>query len=159
MRRVTPLALLTLTLSACASLEGPPADLHQLATPDPQLPAVRTVVQPAPGPTPGVGRWRAWLPTQRTPTGDVVEGHWLELSTEPPVVVETLEPVKPLPRAPKVAFGKAQPPPSSHPPVAPSLAVAPPPPVVSPQPVLPEGLGSVPRGVRSLSPRTPLGGP
>ncbi len=147
----TPLALVTLTLSACASLEGPPADLHRLATPDPTPPAVRTVVQPTPGPTPGTGRWRAWLPPQRTPTGEVVEGHWLELSTDPPVL-ETLELVKPIPRAPTVTFGKAQPPlQPPPPPVAPAI-------VVPPQPVLPDGLSGVHRGVRTPGTRPPLGG-
>lgn len=154
MRRVTPLALVTLTLTACASLEGPPADLHRLATPDPTPPAVRTIVQPMPGPTPGAGRWRAWLPPQHAPNGDVVEGHWLELSAEPPAVVEVLAPVQPIPRAPKVAFGKAHVPlqPPQSPPGAPPVRV-------TPQPVLPEGLGEGSRGVRAPGPRPPLGGP
>ena len=74
------LLLATLPLTACtAALTGPEADLHAIATPDPVPHAVRPAPHPAPGPTPGTGRWRAWVPRQVQPTGDVTEGHWLEL--------------------------------------------------------------------------------
>lgn len=153
MRRLLPLALVATTLSACAPLQGPLADLHQVATPDPPPPAARPVLTTVP--PLGPGRWRTWIPPQTAPNGDVTEGHWLELSSAPPVV-EVLEPVKPLPRAPKVTFGKAQvSPAAATQPPAPSSPPAP----VSPQPVLPEGLGQVSRGLRTPAPRPLLGGP
>ena len=155
MRCLVSLVLVATTLSACAPLQGPSADLHQLATPDPRPPATRPVLTSLP--PLGPGRWRAWILPQTAPNGDVVEGHWLELSTAPPVV-EVLEPVKPLPRAPKVTFGKA---PSvsaasasSQPPVTPSPSAP-----VSPQAVVPDGLGTVSRGGRTPAPRVILGGP
>jgi hypothetical protein len=134
-RPLLPLLLATLLLTACtAALTGPDADLHALATPDSTPPVVRVVPQPAPGPTPGTGRWRAWVPRQVQPNGDVTEGHWLDLSLDPPAL-EVMEPVTPMPRAPKTPVGakrpSAPPPPSSQTPAPAALL---------PTPVLPSGL-------------------
>jgi hypothetical protein len=157
-RPLLPLLLATLLLTACtAALTGPDADLHALATPDSTPPVVRVVPQPAPGPTPGTGRWRAWVPRQVQPHGDVTEGHWLDLSLEAPVV-DVLEPVTPMPRAPKTPVG-AKRPASPPPPVQTSV-----PAVLTPTPILPSGLvlpeeQLTPRLGRVPFPRPPLGGP
>ena len=152
------LLLATLSLTACtAALTGPEADLHAVATPDPTLPVVRAVPQPAPGPTPGTGRWRAWVPRQVQPTGDVTDGHWLDLSLEAPVM-EGWEPVTPMPRAPKTHVGTKRP-------ASPQTPVpTPAPPALIPTPVLPSGLvptegQAPPRAGRMPFPPTPLGGP
>ena len=152
------LLLATLLLTACtAALTGPEADLHALATPDPVPTAVRPVPQPAPGPTPGAGRWRAWVPRLVQPNGDVTEGHWLDLSLDPPAV-DVLEPVTPIPRAPKTHVG------AKRPAAPPTPVQTPAPPALTPTPVLPSGLGLA-RGPGPTSrwrvpfPRLPLGGP
>jgi hypothetical protein len=86
-----------LVLTACQPLQGPPVDLATIATPDPLPEPVRPAyVTPASTP----GTFRAWIPRQVTPEGDVTEGHWLALTLAPPVL-EGLEPEKPMPRAPK----------------------------------------------------------
>jgi hypothetical protein len=108
MRRVS-LSRLTLLaaclLPACASqrLEGPPHDLHALATPEPM-----PVMRPAPAPSLAPGRWRAWVPPQTTSNGDRSEGHWLDLPLAPPQV-EVLAPTAPMPRAPKTPNAAAKP--------------------------------------------------
>jgi hypothetical protein len=152
------LLLATLPLTACtAALTGPEADLHAIATPDPTPPLLRPVSPPAPDPTPGTGRWRAWIPRHVQPTGDVTEGHWLDFSLVPPAV-DVLGPVTPMPRAPKTPVGAKRP-------AAPQTPVpTPAPPALLPTPVLPSGLVSPegqapPRVGRVPFPPTPLGGP
>jgi hypothetical protein len=156
---MTPRLLLTILLLSCTActppLQGPEADLHAIATPDPVPQAVCTVPppapQPAPGPTPGVGRWRAWVPRQVQPNGDVTEGHWLDLGLDPPIV-EVLEPVTPMPRAPKTHLG-------AKPTAAPSTASAPGAHASTPTPVLPSGL-TPPEAQRMLRvPHVPLAVP
>src|SRR5256886_4826713 len=72
------LLLAGVSLTACtAPLQGPEADLHAIATPDPVPQVVRPVPQPAPGPPPAQGHFRAWVPRQVQPNGDTVEGHWI----------------------------------------------------------------------------------
>ena len=157
-RPLLTLLLATLPLTACtAALTGPEADLHAIATPDPTPPAVRAVPHPVPGLTPGTGRWRAWIPRHVQPTGDVTEGHWLELSLNPPAL-DVLEPVTPMPRAPKTHVG-AKRPASPQPPVQTPVL-----PALLPTPVLPSGLvppegQAPPRLGRVPVPRPPLGGP
>ena len=152
------LLLATLPLTACtAALTGPEADLHAIATPDPVPHAVRPAPHPAPGPTPGTGRWRAWVPRQVQPTGDVTDGHWLELRLDPPAV-DVLEPVTPMPRAPKTHVGGKRP---AAPPTPVQIPV---PSALTPTPVLPSGLvppdgQAPPRVGRVPFPPTPLGGP
>jgi len=103
-RRLLLLTVLTFPLAACAPLHGKDANLHTIATPDPPPAPVRAVPQPAPGPMPAHGQFRAWIPREVAPNGDVTDGHWLELSLEPPTVV--LEPVQPMPRVPKAHIGR-----------------------------------------------------
>jgi hypothetical protein len=104
-RHLALLALGALTLAACsAPLQGAEADLHAIATPDPVPQIVRAVPQPPPGPTPGQGQFRAWVPRDVAPSGDIIDGHWLTISATPPPV-EVLEPVTPMPRAPKPHLG------------------------------------------------------
>src|SRR5436853_5157133 len=87
-----------LSLAACtAPLQGPEADLHTIATPDLIPQVVRPVPQPAPGPTPEQGHFRAWVPREVAPNGDIIEGHWITVSTTPPAL-EVLEPATPMPR-------------------------------------------------------------
>jgi len=92
-------------LPACGSqrLEGPPHDLHAIATPEP-IPVVR----PAPGPSLAAGRWRAWVPPQTTSAGDRIEGHWLDLPLAPPPA-EVLAPTAPMPRTPHTPRAAAKP--------------------------------------------------
>jgi len=116
-------------------IEGPPVDLVAIAAPDP-LPSPPPAPKPAPGPQPSAGRWRAWIPRQVAPNGDVTEGTWLELSASPPTL-ESVEPSLPLPRAPKAPMVKKPVQPPSSPPVPP---LPPPPPML---PALP-GLGRPP---------------
>jgi hypothetical protein len=85
-----------------------------------------TVRPPAAAP----GQWRAWIPKEVRQNGDVVEGHWLTFSLTPPPA-ETLEPVKPMPRAPKPHLGAT--------PKKPEATQIPMVPAV-PTPVLPSGL-------------------
>jgi hypothetical protein len=126
------LVLLLAAFTACtAPLQGPEADLHAIATPDPVPQVVRPVPQPAPGPTPAQGHFRAWVPPQVQANGDTVEGHWIIVSTTPPAV-EVLEPAPPMPRAPHPHLGGKQPAPQ-----APQVPVSQ---VPLPTPVLPSGL-------------------
>jgi hypothetical protein len=91
-----------LLLSACAGpLQGPKADLAQIAAPDPVPVAVPAKASLAPA-LADPNRWRAWVPRQVQPNGDVVEGHWMTVSLTPPKE-EVLEPARPIPRAPKVS--------------------------------------------------------
>jgi hypothetical protein len=118
--RVALLAVVVLPACASQRLEGPPQDLHELATPEPP-PAVRPA--PVPGPNAAPGRWRAWVPPQTTSAGDIVEGHWLDLTLAPPRVdVET--PAARMPRAPKTSSSapKTPPPVGTPAPPAPLLA-------------------------------------
>jgi hypothetical protein len=154
-----PLVLALLPLTACtAAITGPDADLHALATPDPSPAAVRPSPHPVPGPIPGTGRWRAWVPRQVQPTGDVTEGHWLDLSLEAPTV-EVLEPATPMPRAPRTPVGAKRPAAPTPPP-----SQTPAPAALLPTPILPSGLvppdgQAAPRGGRMPVPRTLQGEP
>ncbi len=154
-RRLWILALLTLPLTACtAPLHGPEVDLHAIATPDPVPQAVRTVPQPPPGPLPGAGRWRAWVPPQVQPNGDTIEGHWMTVSDTPPPV-ETVEPAVPMPRAPKVHLGqKPQPKVDAAHQVVPSAIPTP----VLPSGLLPQETPGLARTPRLTLPRGLLGG-
>jgi hypothetical protein len=82
------------------------------------------------------------VPRQVQPNGDTVEGHWLTFSLTPPAE-EKLEPVKPMPRAPKAHFNAKPTVPAGPqvPNVTPQLgipqATAP---VLTPTPVLPSGM-------------------
>jgi hypothetical protein len=103
-------------------------------------------------PTLGPGQWRAWVPRQVQPNGDVTDGHWLEISlTAPPV--ETLEPVKPMPRAPKTHLGAKQP--ATPQPQTPHTATVTP---VLPSGLVPQDGQAALRLPRTPTPRTPLGG-
>ncbi len=148
MHHLLTLVLLTGALTACtAPLQGPEADLHAIATPDPVPQVVRTVPQPAPGPSPEQGHFRAWVPRQVQPNGDEVDGHWMTVSPTPPPT-ETLEPVKPMPRAPKTVVGaKPSAPPQPQGPAQPQMV-----PQATPTPVLPTGLlrGGQPSPLRSI---------
>jgi len=147
-RRLLRLVLLTLPLTACtAPLQGPTVDLATIATPDPVPQAVRVVPPPAPGPTVGAGRMRAWVPRQVQPNGDTTEGYWMDISLAPPPA-ETVEPVTPMPRAPKIHGGQ-KPAAQSQPQIPAQPTV---PPVATPTPVLPSGLlrGSQTSPLRSL---------
>jgi len=141
----------SLTLAACtAPLQGPAVDMAQVATPDP-VPVVERPVSP-PLPAVGPGRWRAWVPRQVQPNGDTTDGHWLEISLTPPPV-EMLEPVKPIPRAPKPHLGVKQP--TAPQPQTPHTATV--------TPVLPSGLlqqdgQAALRLQRTPTPRLPVGG-
>jgi len=105
-RRLSLLALGGLALAACsAPLQGSEADLHAIATPDPVPQVVRAAPQPPPGPTPVHGQFRAWVPRDVAPSGDIIEGHWLTISATPPPV-EVLEPAMPMPRAPRGILGQ-----------------------------------------------------
>ena len=145
------LALVPLTLAACtAPLQGPQVDMVQVATPDP-VPVIARSVSP-PLSTLGPGQWRAWVPRQVQPNGDTTDGHWLEISLTPPPV-ETLEPVKPMPRVPKTHLGAKNPAPQQ--PQAPHTATV--------TPVLPSGLlqqdgQAALRLQRTPTPRLPVGG-
>jgi hypothetical protein len=131
MTRRMLLTLSALALTACAGpLHGPEADLASFATPDAASPTVRAMPQLPPGPRPEHGQFRAWVPPATSANGDSASGYWLMISTTPPAM-ETLEPVKPMPRAPK-----------THAPAKPAVASPQPPApqVAQPQPVLPMGL-------------------
>ena len=142
--RLIMLVVLSLcSLTACsAPLQGPEADLHAIATPDPVSDVVRRVSPPAPpsvpGPTPAQGQFRAWVPREVAPNGDITEGHWVTVSATPPAV-EVVEPAQPMPRAPKTVFG-----------VKPTPLAPPQPPVLAPttvpqatsQPMLPSSFFS-----------------
>jgi hypothetical protein len=112
--RLTLLAAVVLPACASQRLEGPPQDLHQLATPAPP-PVVRPASVPAPTAAPG--RWRAWVPPQTTAAGDIMEGHWIDLTLAPPRV-DVGTPAAPMPRAPKTPSGA----PKTTPPAAPAPA-------------------------------------
>jgi len=104
-RRLLFLACGPFVLVACtAPLQGSEADLHAIATPDPVPQVVRPVPKPPPGPTPEQGQFRAWVPRQVSANGDIIDGHWVTVSTTPPPV-EVLEPATPMPRAPKPHLG------------------------------------------------------
>jgi hypothetical protein len=143
----------SLTLAACtAPLQGPPVDMVQVATPDP-VPVIERPVSPSLSAV-GPGRWRAWVPRQMQPNGDITEGHWLEISLTPPPV-ETLEPVKPMPRAPKTHLGAKSPAPTPPQPQTPHTATVTP---VLPSGLLPQDGSAALRLQRTPTPRLPLGG-
>jgi hypothetical protein len=148
------LLLFALALSTCTActrpLQGPAADLHAIATPDPVAQSSRALPQPLPGPTPEQGSFRAWVPPQTSANGDQVQGHWLVISNTPPAL-ETTEPAKPMPRAPKTHFGAKSP--AQAPPQMPAQPQPVPP--ATPTPVLPTGLL---RGSQAAPQRSILGG-
>ena len=125
--------LAAVLLPACASqrLEGPPRDLHQLATPDP-APVVHSA--PMPGPSVAPGRWRAWVPPQTTVAGDITAGHWIDLTLAPPRV-DVGTPTAPMPRAPKTPSGAPKPAPQTGTPAQPAT-----PSVSAPAPAQPIGV-------------------
>lgn len=86
-------------------LQGEPVDLAVVGTPDPVVTAKAPLVPPAPVLHQHPGRFRAWIPRVVSPNGDVVEGHYLEVSTTAPAQ-ETVEPSRPIPRPPKVPLPK-----------------------------------------------------
>lgn len=114
MKRPLLLALPFLMLS-CTPAPYRDADVNLKELTQPQ-----SVAQPLPVPPPtpppvvetmppGPEQWRAWVPRRVLPNGDVVDGHYINLSlTEPPL--EVLEPVKPMPRVPHGAPLKLKPP-------------------------------------------------
>jgi hypothetical protein len=110
--RMVTVVLLSSTLGACTPvIHGPPATLHTIAAPDPVTPEVQVTVVTLPtpaGPTPGQGQWRAWMPTQVQPNGDITEGHWMTLSLDAPTLT-VITPVHPMPRAPKPVLTPKQP--------------------------------------------------
>lgn len=119
----TALTLVGITALAggCAGrLEGPVADLPEIAAPipPPSLPKPQAWEPP-----PSKGGLRLWVPPHTTADGEVIEGHWVETSASPPKV-EVIEPALPIPRAPKPQFKPAkQVPPKS--PAPPSVGLAP----------------------------------
>jgi hypothetical protein len=129
--RVTLLAAVLLPACASQRLEGPPSDLHQLATPAP-APVVR--LAPVPGPSVAPGRWRAWVPPQTTAAGDITAGHWIDLTLAPPRV-DVVAPAAPMPRAPKTLSGSPKPAPQAGTPAQPA-----PSPVSTPAPAQPVGV-------------------
>jgi hypothetical protein len=142
------LTLLTVTLTGCQTpLQGPEADLHAIATPDPVRQDAHFLPKSPPGPTPDQGQFRAWVPRDVSPNGDISEGHWLIISTTPPAV-EMVEPARPMPRAPKLHIA-----PKPAAPSAPQVPVQPQAiPQVTPTPMLPTGAlrGSQTPPLRSL---------
>jgi hypothetical protein len=122
-------SLCALGYAACAPLQGSPVDLATIATPDPIAELVRPALPLTPASAPGT--FRAWIPRQVTPEGDITEGHWLGLTLAPPVL-EGLEPDKPMPRAPKgqplklPGAGKGQTPALAAPGLEPSPRAMPP---------------------------------
>jgi hypothetical protein len=76
--------VVSVTVNGCKPLHGPEADLATIVTPDPVPQAVRHVPQPPPGPVPGEGAFRAWVPRQVAANGDVIDGHWITVSLTPP---------------------------------------------------------------------------
>jgi len=135
--RLIALSLLSLFPLACTSvLQGEPVDLAVVATPTPPAPAVLPPPTLAPGPTPPAGSFRAWVPREVTANGDVIDGHYLLVSTAPPPA-ERLEPPVPMPRIPKPtrAKPKPQPKPTTQPP-SPTESM--------PGPVRPEGQPPLP---------------
>jgi hypothetical protein len=103
------LLLTCCTLTACTStVRGPDATLQTIATPDPVTPEVRVTTITIPGPTPGTGQWRAWMPAQTQLNGETTEGHWVTLSLEAPTIT-VVEPVTRIPRAPKPVMTPKQP--------------------------------------------------
>src|SRR5262249_1611854 len=96
MSQVILLLLGLLALSGCAgvqALEGPPQDLRTLS--QTALSAPRPALATTP-PTPEAGDdpqptllqpptvQKVWVPTQRTPEGDLVTGHWTYLLLDAP---------------------------------------------------------------------------
>ena len=114
----------------------------------------RIASQPAPGPTPEQGHFRAWVPREVAPNGDMIDGHWITVSTTPPAL-EVLEPMQPMPRAPKTHVGAKSP--------TQSPAQTPTSQATLPTPLLPSGLlphdgqGTL-RTPRMPLPRALLGG-
>lgn len=108
------LAVVTAFASGCAGrLEGPVADLPEIAAP---LPLPTPEKPQAWAPPPSKGGLRLWVPPHTTAGGEAIEGHWVETSAAPPQV-EVIEPALPIPRAPKPQF--KQPKPAAQKPLAP----------------------------------------
>jgi hypothetical protein len=132
--RLWPLLITCGIVTACTPIvRGPDATLQTIATPDPVTPEVRVTTITMPGPTPGTGQWRAWMPAQTQPNGETTEGHWVTLSLEAPTLT-VIEPVKPIPRAPKPVMTPKQPV------IRRPAAQAPAPAIPQVTPVLPSGL-------------------
>jgi hypothetical protein len=137
-RSLYALALpLSVFLASCTGpLQGPVVDIQTVVAPDP-------VSAPLPAPVPAplaAGTWRAYIPRQTDSAGDTVEGHYLELSTAPPVM-DVREPRTPIPRAPK------------HPLVKPVVQPAQTPALVATPPALPEGMA--PSRTQRVPPQRP----
>lgn len=108
MRRAASLVLCvlgSLSVVRCTPvLQGEPLDLGVEATP-PLAAAAKPHLPTAPPsmiPSAMGGGFRAWVPRQVAPNGDVVEGHWLEVSEQAPAA-EVLPPSVHIPRAPTQA--------------------------------------------------------
>ena len=157
MVRCWVLLLISVSLWGCVKpLQGPEADLSAIAAPDPAPPAPRVPPALPAGPVLGAGEFKAWVPPYVQPNGDRSEGHWLVISLTPPAS-ETLEPVTPMPRAPKPFYGQKQAPHGQQVPVAPGMA----PPVPPPPPAPEIGTWPVPRPMPIPSggvPMLPSGG-
>jgi hypothetical protein len=113
MTQTTSAILLLTSTLLCVScggpLQGAHVDLNDIARPTPVADIAPTPPpQPPPGPRPSPGTFRAWVPRDATPNGDVIEGHYLVISLTPPAV-EAIEPAKIMPRAPRPYVGAKQP--------------------------------------------------
>ena len=131
--------VVSVTVSGCKPLHGPETDLATIATPDPVPQAVRHVPQPPPGLVPAEGAFRAWVPRQVAGNGDVIDGHWITVSLTPPAQ-EVIEPVKPMPRAPR-AHVAPKPAPAPFQPVSPPQQASPTqsiPPLAPPRALVPQ---------------------
>lgn len=112
MRKLWLLPLVVGLMSCSQPFRDADIDLKQLTQPDP-VPSVQPIapspvlVPPAAprGVVPG-GAWRAWVPRVVGANGDVIEGHYVEMSATAPAV-EVLQPAKPMPRVPRSTFPKA----------------------------------------------------
>jgi hypothetical protein len=98
--------LVPLLLASCqGAYRGEPVNLKEVAVPHGPPPVAQPPPPPAPTVPPSVPTWRAWIPRQVSTNGDVIEGHYVEISPTPPAV-QSLAPAKILPRAPQVVYPK-----------------------------------------------------
>ena len=109
MSRAWFLLLLTLCTSCSSAYHGERIELRKVAMPDTVLdaekaPAAKLSTPSLPPPMPSSPRpWRAYISPRVSANGDVIEGHYLEISTTAPQP-EAMPPAKILPRAPLVQY-------------------------------------------------------